>query len=189
MGIKHIVEPVFRMNIFYIDSPDVKGYKKEFKKLNGVDTDAGEELGGRFEGIWNDEQAIERAILWVPSGQLDVLIHEINHCVFWILNTRRDTPHTDATDEAYSYLSQFILKECLSKKFDSRIKIRRDLENYVVSDQSKVAAKPKREAKRKTKKGKVHLLRRTDRKNGAHKRGGVSRPLQGRKVSGRVQKS
>ena len=189
MGIKHIVDPVFRMNIFYVNDSTVQGYQEQFKKLNGVETDATDILGGRFEGLWNDEQAIERAMLWVPDDQLDVLIHEINHCVFWILNTRRDTPHTDETDEVYSYLSQYILKECLSKKFDSRIKIRKDMEGYVISDQAKVAAKPKREAHTKTKKGKVHLLRGTGRTNGTHKRGGVSRSVQGRTMSGRVQRS
>lgn len=181
MAVKHIVDPVFRMNIFYINDKDVKGYREQYKKLNGVETDATDILGGRFEGLWNDEQAIERAILWVPEDQLDVLIHEIDHCVFWILNTRRDVPHTDDTDEVYSYLSQYILKECLSKKFDKRIQIRKDLEDYVISDKQKVEPKPKREAKKKTRK--VSLLRKPKRRVLPHSRGSVSRSSAKRQVS------
>ena len=117
---KLIYDPIFLMNIFFIDAKDVDGFKKEYKKIVGEESDLKDVIAGRFEGHWNDDLGLERCIIWAPSRSPEVLVHEISHATLWILNERRGIPHNDHTDELYCYYSQFILKECLSDVYDKR---------------------------------------------------------------------
>jgi hypothetical protein len=101
-------------------------YRAKFLKLNGVPTEV-EDCGGRFEGLYQEETGVERGMIWVPNDELDVLAHEIFHATRWALFNRRNIDLSDTNEEVYSYYIQYLTKECLSKGYDARIKVRKDL--------------------------------------------------------------
>ena len=125
-GLRHIIDPMFRLNFFYCNDPTMEQYRAKFLKLNGLPTEA-EDCGGRFEGLYQEETGVERGMIWVPNDELDVLAHEVFHATRWALFNRRNIDLSDTNEEVYSYYIQYLTKECLSKGYDARIKVRKDL--------------------------------------------------------------
>jgi hypothetical protein len=70
---------------------------------------------------------IERGMIWVPNDELDVLSHEVFHAARWALYDRRNIEMSNENEETYAYYIQYLTKECLSKGYDARITIRKDL--------------------------------------------------------------
>jgi hypothetical protein len=66
---------------------------------------------------WNEDS--NTYIIWLPQepdtikGEA-VLLHEINHAVFYLLY-KLGMEHTIASDEAYSYLSEYLYVEIMTK--------------------------------------------------------------------------
>jgi hypothetical protein len=125
-GLRHIIDPLFRLNFFYCNDSTQEQYQAKFLKLNGVPTSF-ESCGGRFEGIWQAAMGIERGMIWVPNDELDVLSHEVFHAARWALYDRRNIEMSNENEETYAYYIQYLTKECLSKGYDARITIRKDL--------------------------------------------------------------
>lgn len=143
---KHICDPILRVNFFYCNAPDVEGYRKAFKKLNGIETECDVNLGGRFEGLWADQECVERGIIWAPNDELDVIAHEVMHATQWALENRRDIPLNDTTSELYAYYQQYLTKEILSNTVETRIKVRKDLPNEPEKKVRKKKGRPRKKS-------------------------------------------
>lgn len=66
---------------------------------------------------WNEDS--NTYIIWLPQEpdtikREAVLLHEINHAVFYLLD-KLGMEHTIASDEAYSYLSEYLYVEIMTK--------------------------------------------------------------------------
>ena len=66
---------------------------------------------------WNEDS--NTYIIWLPQEPdtivwEGVLLHEINHAVFYLLD-KLGMEHTAASDEAYSYLSEYLYVEIMTK--------------------------------------------------------------------------
>lgn len=125
-GLRHIIDPMYRINFFYCNDPTYEQYAKKYLKLNGLPSPY-EECEGIFEGIYQAETGVERGMIWVPNDELDVLAHEVFHAARWALYDRRKIDLNNDSEEVYSYYVQYLTKEILSEGYDARIKIRKDL--------------------------------------------------------------
>ena len=152
---KFIVDPIYRMPYFYCDSHDINVYKKLYKELLGREEDIDLGVGGRFEGVWNDN--FEAAIIWAPKGDPTILAHEVTHAAVWTLCERRQIPINENNDEVLAYYIQYLMKECLSEEVAKDILIRKDLNG-------KILASEKYRKEENNKREKVLLLRNADKK-------------------------
>ena len=70
-------------------------------------------------GLFTYDEYSNIYIIWLPLvpdtiGWEGVLLHEINHAVFYMLD-KLGMEHTAASDEAYSYLSEYLYVEIMTK--------------------------------------------------------------------------
>ena len=126
-GLRWIIDPLFRINFFYCNDPTQAQYEAKYLKLNGLPATNTGRCGGKFEGIYQEETGVERGMIWVPNDEPDIMSHEIFHAARWGLFNRRNINLSDENEETYSYYIQYLTKECLSKGYDARIKVRKDL--------------------------------------------------------------
>ena len=84
----------------------------EYAKLikNEFDEDVTyKEPGGRFEVYTKKDNDI--CVIWIPmKASYDVVAHEVFHCSYWILQ-QIGMRLTNASEESYAYLIQYILKQ------------------------------------------------------------------------------
>lgn len=70
-------------------------------------------------GIFTYDEESNTYTIWLPQepdtiALEGVLLHEINHAVFYLLDNL-GMEHTVASDEAYSYLSEYLYVEIMNK--------------------------------------------------------------------------
>ena len=70
-------------------------------------------------GLFTWHEDSNTYIIWLPRvpdtiAWEGVLLHEINHAVFYLLD-KLGMEHTAASDEAYSYLSEYLYIEIMTK--------------------------------------------------------------------------
>ena len=120
-------------------------YKKYLYVLAGTPKESVEALMEQYElGVKNAETLIEHLekhsknsvgiftyneesntyTIWLPQepdtiAWEGVLLHEINHAVFYLLDNL-GMEHTQASDEAYSYLSEYLYVEIMNKFDDEQ---------------------------------------------------------------------
>lgn len=120
-------------------------YKKYLYVLAGTPKESVETLMEQYElGVKNAETLIEHLekhsknsvgiftyneesntyTIWLPQepdtiAWEGVLLHEINHAVFYLLDNL-GMEHTQASDEAYSYLSEYLYVEIMNKFDDEQ---------------------------------------------------------------------
>lgn len=75
-------------------------------------------------GLFTWDEDSNTYIIWLPRvpdtiGWEGVLLHEINHAVFYLLD-KLGMEHTVASDEAYSYLSEYLYVEIMNKFDDEQ---------------------------------------------------------------------
>ena len=121
-------------------------YKKYLYVLAGTPKESVEALMEQYElGVKNAETLIEHLekhsknsvgiftyneesntyTIWLPQepdtiAWESVLLHEINHAVFYLFDNL-GMKHTQESDEAYSYLSEYLYVEIMSKLEDEQI--------------------------------------------------------------------
>lgn len=75
-------------------------------------------------GIFTYNEETNTYTIWLPqepdtiAGEA-VLLHEINHAVFYLFDNL-GIEHTQASDEAYSYLSEYLYVEIMNKFDDEQ---------------------------------------------------------------------
>ena len=84
-----------------------------------------------FEGMYHEDNDFR--LLWITEvpatvGRYGELAHEIEHAVFYLLNSR-GLKHTEESDEAYSYLTGFLFEEIDSLIVELRDKAEKDGED------------------------------------------------------------
>lgn len=75
-------------------------------------------------GLFTWDEYSNTYTIWLPRvpdtiGREGVLIHEINHAVFYLLD-KLGMEHTQASDEAYCYLSEYLYVEIMNKFEDEQ---------------------------------------------------------------------
>lgn len=75
-------------------------------------------------GIFTYNEETNTYTIWLPQepdtiAWEGVLLHEINHAVFYMLDNL-GMEHTQASDEAYSYLSEYLYVEIMNKFEDEQ---------------------------------------------------------------------
>lgn len=119
--IKHIFDPIFTQNYYFIRAETLKEYHKVlFDEFNYIADDRSE-ITGKFRVIMKKGQDI--GVIWAPVNRIDILVHECSHAVIWALS-RRGIVITDSEEETFCYVLQFLVKEILSCRIDKRICVR-----------------------------------------------------------------
>ncbi len=123
--IKHIFDPLFKQNIYYIGVKTNKEYLKILKKEYNLEGKT--DVAGRFQVI--DKQGQKIGLIWAPKDNIPCIVHECMHAVNWYLGKRGIYLSFDAegfdNGEIFAYCIEFLVKEILSNRYDNRIKIRR----------------------------------------------------------------
>ena len=75
-------------------------------------------------GIFTYNEETNTYTIWLPQepdtiAREAVLLHEINHAVFYLFDNL-GIEHTQASDEAYSYLSEYLYVEIMNKFEDEQ---------------------------------------------------------------------
>lgn len=110
-GIKHIFDPIYRQNYWYICTPTHAEFRKIVLKA-GIKIEEKHNTDG---GMYVYEQTKGQVIvLWTKNKTADLLAHEIMHAVSYCLR-RKGLPLTDDSEEAYCYLFQYLMKEIKEK--------------------------------------------------------------------------
>lgn len=104
---KHIYVDLYMFNIYW-----VRCSWKEYIRLVKNEFDENvtcNEKGGRFATFKKEGHYI--CVIWIPlKASYDILAHEVFHCVHYIMG-ERGIYLTDASEEAYAYLLQYIMKQ------------------------------------------------------------------------------
>lgn len=106
--IKHIYDPIFRQNYYYITSKTHKEYCRIVEKEAGFKDEPREGIEGHcsvFES--NDNQIV---VIWTKEKRPDLVAHEVLHGIGYTL-MHKGLNLTHETEEAYCYLMQFLMKE------------------------------------------------------------------------------
>ncbi len=112
MKIKHIYDPIFRVNYYYFltksEGEFIKGINKQFNKNFCIPTE--ETKSGGFMVFVKKNTDI--CCFWAKSQS--ELAHEIIHCIAYTL-IEKGIKLTDDTDEIYAYYMEYLLRECNKK--------------------------------------------------------------------------
>jgi len=109
----HIYDPVYQQNYYYFNCRTHKEYVKLLKSKFNIDREPNEDIGGNCS--IHEHRGIFIVFIWTIRRGPDIIAHEVLHAVSWILRNR-DIPLKDDTEEAYAYLTQFLMKEILAKR-------------------------------------------------------------------------
>ena len=108
--IKHIYDPVFRQNFWYVCAPSHKIFL-EIIKMAGMPPSQHKEYTEGEMAVYI-KNAMPVITIWTKNKKPDILAHEICHAVSYSLR-HKGLPLSDDTEETYCYLTQFLMKEIL----------------------------------------------------------------------------
>lgn len=103
--ILHIFEPVYQQNYYYFNCKTEKDYNRLLKMRFKLDRKVRGRDGG-FEVYENTGTDV--GFIWTRNG--NNLAHECFHAISYCLR-RSGIELSDATEESYAYLLQFLVKE------------------------------------------------------------------------------
>ena len=122
--IKHIFDPIFTQNFWYIEAKTHKQYAKIVKEK--WDIELPEKTGTNGEMVPIEKKGQEIILIWTEKNDLKSIVHECMHATAYSLR-RHGTELTDSSEETYCYLIAFLFKEILSNKIDKDFPIRKGL--------------------------------------------------------------
>lgn len=108
--IKHIYDPIFRQNFWYVCTPTHKQFLSIIKEAGMPPTTVKDMTDGEMAVYTQDKGTV--ITIWTKNKNPDILAHEIFHAVSYSLR-HKGLPLSDDTEEVYAYLIQFLMKEIL----------------------------------------------------------------------------
>ena len=110
--ILHIYDPIYKQNYYYFCCKSHKDYQRiarlkfkiEFKDKTNTD--------GAFNVF--EHGGIEVCFIWTKGRKVELIAHEISHAVSYVLR-QKGLPLSDDTEEAYAYLTQFLMNQIIRK--------------------------------------------------------------------------
>jgi hypothetical protein len=109
-----IYDSVFRQYYHFFNCDNFSKYKTLLKKYLKI-TDDVNSGNGYCGGLYtyNFDDNSKKFCIWCDVGNLSVLVHEIQHCVFETLSYH-GINHNSETDEIFSYYTEFLFSSIIS---------------------------------------------------------------------------